>query len=146
MLQMNHKPGMTTDATYSLDEMDKYYYNNKDLKLLLDLLATNSGVVTSLRVLALFDKSLREKCKPGDLTFSKPHYHERKTETNIANEEGVTERIDKTKVYDIGLRFSDAPASNQIFAFLKSSTCLYTIEILPPTPNFSVEAVKVRMR
>ena len=135
---------MKPEASHIFGELDKYYYNNRDLKLLLDLLATNSGVVTSLRVLALFDETLREKCKPGDLKFTKPYYHERETETNIANEDGVTERIDKTKVYDIGLRFADALAMNQIFIFLKGSTCLYTVEILPPTQNFSVRAIKVR--
>ncbi len=35
------------------------YYNNWDLKLLLDLLAASSGIAPCLRVLCLFDKSFR---------------------------------------------------------------------------------------
>ena len=63
---------------------------------MLDLLATNYGTMTSLRLLAMVDKGFGEKFKPSDLKFAQPHYHERKTEINIANEEGVNERVDET--------------------------------------------------
>ena len=126
-----------------LGQLNKYYYNNRDLKLLLDLLAANSGAETSLCVLALFDNGLGDSCRPGDLKFTKPHYHETETETNIANEIGVIERIDKTKVYDIGLMFEDCPAMTQIFSFIKHAVFLYTVEVLPSTRSFSMEAVEV---
>ena len=126
-----------------LGQLNKYYYNNRDLKLLLDLLAANSGAETSLCVLALFDSGLGDKCRPGDLKFTKPHYHETLTETNIASETGCTERLDKTKVYDIGLTFEDCPAMTQIFSFMENAVFLYTVEVLPATRSFSVEAVEV---
>ena len=69
--------------------LDKYYFKNRDFKLLLDLLATNYGTMTSLRLLAMVDKGFGEKFKPSDLKFAQPHYHERKTEINIANEENI---------------------------------------------------------
>ena len=143
MLEVKHKDNSTTEDAVIFGELDKYYYNNRDLHLLLDLLANTSGVETSLCVLALFDNTLGEKCKPGDLKFTKPYYHERETETNIANEDGVTERIDKTKVYDIGLMFADCPAMNELFSLMKNVICIYTVEVLPPTASFSVEPVKV---
>ena len=124
-------------------DLDKYYYHNRDLKLLLDLLATNFGAMASVRILALFDKVFGEKCKPGDLMFAKPHYRERETEINIANEDGVKERIDKTKVYDIDLQFSDAPVMDEVFMLFKKYNCFYTVEILPPTPSFCVKEIKV---
>ena len=127
----------------SCDGLDKYYYKNKDFKLLLDLLANNFGTMTSLRVLAMVDKEFGEKCKPSDLKFAQPHYHERKTEINIANEEGVKERVDKTKVYDIDLAFEDAPAMDQLFTSLSNCTCLYSVEVVPPTSSFTVGEIKV---
>ena len=45
----------------------------------------------------MVDKEFGEKCKPSDLKFAQPHYHERKTEINIANEEGVKEGWTKLK-------------------------------------------------
>ena len=123
--------------------LDKYYYKNKDFKLLLDLLANNFGPMTSLRVLAMVDKDFGEKCKPSDLKFAQPHYHERKTEINIANEEGVNERMDETKVYDINLAFEDAPAMYQLFTSIKNCTYLYSVEVIPPTPSFTVGEIRV---
>ncbi len=42
-----------------LGDLYDVYYNNKDLKLLLDLLAASSGIAPCLRILCLFDKELR---------------------------------------------------------------------------------------
>ena len=133
----------TNNSSSGCGDLDKYYYQNRDLKLLLDLLATNYGAMASIRILALFDKDFGKKCKPGDLIFAKPYYHEREAEINIANEDGVKERINKTKVYDIDLKFSDAPVMDEVFMFFKKYNCFYTIEILPPTPNFCVKEIKV---
>ena len=131
------------DYAGSNDELDEHYYKNRDLKLLLDLLASNFGVMPSLRVLALFDKRFGEKCKPGDLKFLQPNYHENESEINIANEDGVKENIHKTKVFDIDLEFEDAPGMGQIFTLFKSCNCSYTVELLPPTPSFCVKQITV---
>ena len=39
-----------------LGDLDSLYYNNWDLKLLLDLLSVNSGVASSIAIIAQFDK------------------------------------------------------------------------------------------
>ena len=49
-----------------LGELYNIYYNNSDLKLLLDLLAESSGVAPSLRIMTLFDKEFRAKCQPTE--------------------------------------------------------------------------------
>ena len=59
-----------------LGDLQTLYYNNRDLKLLLDLLAESSGVATSLRVLALFDNNLRFKTEPSNLKVSMVNYHD----------------------------------------------------------------------
>ena len=86
-----------------LGDLYTVYYNNKDLKLLLDLLATSSGIATSLRVLALFDKNLRFKSEPDDLRVSLVSYHDTVEESDATmNEEGqTTENPNKQKVYDV---------------------------------------------
>ena len=45
-------------------------FNNRDLKLLLDLLAKSSGVEQSLRLLCLFDKNMREMAEVGNLNVT----------------------------------------------------------------------------
>merc|ERR1712018_611405 len=47
------------EEEYEGDNLDVFYFNNPDLKLLLDLLAVASGIPHSLRILVLFDRSFR---------------------------------------------------------------------------------------
>jgi len=47
-----------------LGEMYDIYYGNRDLRLLLDLLATSSGVAPAIGIMTLFDKGFREAMKP----------------------------------------------------------------------------------
>ena len=127
--------------------LDNYYYNNKDLRLLLDLLSERSGCAASLRVLALFDKELSLKFKPGDLDISFRDFHQRKAEINIWNAEGkITQEEKESKTYDINVKFPAAPAMDEIISRIKtvtSVTCMYTVEIQPPTPRSSVKPVTV---
>eukprot|EP00092_Neocalanus_flemingeri_P013668 GFUD01014741.1.p1 GENE.GFUD01014741.1~~GFUD01014741.1.p1 ORF type:complete len:448 (-),score=101.18 GFUD01014741.1:39-1232(-) len=48
-----------------LGDLDSLYYNNWDLKLLLDLLSANSGVASSIAIIAQFDKSLYNSLRPS---------------------------------------------------------------------------------
>ena len=127
--------------------LDNYYYNNKDLRLLLDLLSERSGCAASLRVLALFDKELSLKFKPGDLDISFRDFHQQKAEVNIWNAEGkITQEEKASKTYDINVKFPAAPAMDEIISRIRavtSVTCMYTVEILPPTPRSSVKPVTV---
>merc|ERR1712156_1020506 len=47
-----------------LGDLYDIYYNNRDLRLLLDLLATSSGVAPAIAIMTLFDKKFREAMKP----------------------------------------------------------------------------------
>ena len=71
-----------------LGDLYNVYYNNRDLRLLLDLLATSSGIAASFRIMALFDKNLRIKTVPGDLKIALLNYHDTKEDNGkIAIEE-----------------------------------------------------------
>jgi len=50
-----------------LGDLWDIYYNNRDLRLLLDLLAESSGIGSALRILSLFDKSLRATIEPSNV-------------------------------------------------------------------------------
>ena len=128
-----------------LGDLYNVYYNNRDLKLLLDLLSTSSGIATSLRILALFDKNLRFKSEPSDLKVSLVNYHESNIgHENIASEEGGIEHDEeKQKVYDVDVEFGDAKAVKDLFSQIKKASCVYTVEINPPTTRSSIKAVKV---
>ena len=128
-----------------LGDLYNVYYNNRDLKLLLDLLSTSSGIATSLRILALFDKNLRFKSEPSDLKVSLVNYHESNIgHENIASEEGGIEQDEeKQKVYDVDVEFGDAKAVKELFSQIKKASCVYTVEINPPTTRSSIKAVKV---
>jgi len=54
---------MKTDKQI-LGDLYDIYYNNRDLRLLLDLLATSSGVAPAIAIMTLFDKDFREAMKP----------------------------------------------------------------------------------
>ena len=66
--------GQATEAEELLGEMHQIYYGNRDLRLLLDLLAATTGLAPPLRclshkvnmsrVMALLDKQFRQACKP----------------------------------------------------------------------------------
>jgi len=47
-----------------LGDLYDLYYNNGDFRLLLDLLATSSGVAPAIAIMALFDKDFRDAMKP----------------------------------------------------------------------------------
>ena len=128
-----------------LGDLYNVYYNNRDLKLLLDLLATSSGIATSLRVMALFDKTLRFKSEPSDLKVSLVQYHDTHLEyENVASEEGgIQESTERSKVYDVEVEFGDARAMKELFSQIKKVACVYTVEINPPTARSSIKAVKV---
>ena len=115
-----------------LGDLYNVYYHNRDLKLLLDLLATTSGIAASLRIMALFDKDLRIKTEPGNLKISL-----------VKESDDAAEDNGDGKVYDVDVQFTDAAAMKEIFSQGKKMACVYTVEIKPPTPRSSIKAVKM---
>ena len=136
------------DNDYEEDNLDTFYFKNPDLKLLLDLLAVSSGVAFSLRILVLFDKSLRLKFQPGPFKFSNLYYHDRDGEINVATKDlGMSVEERKKDVYNITVTFKEAIAINRMFANKKDISCIYTVEILPRTARSSItRAINVGKR
>jgi len=123
-----------------LGDLYHVYYNNRDLKLLLDLLAESSGVAPSIRILSLFDKKFRAQAEPKNL------------------------RVERQGANAVLVEFEDAPTLKEIFAHIKQvevamlypgsgwlhltlavssqTACIYTVELRPPTPQSSCVAFK----
>ena len=138
------KANQGDDDDEHLGGLYKIYYNNRDLRLLLDLLASSSGIAPSLRILALFDRNLRCKIEPGNVHINQlGEQHHRISDGNVVSPEGVTEVQVKKKVYDVEVEFEDAEAIKDIFSTIKKITYLYTVEIQPPTDISSVTAIEV---
>ena len=102
-----------------MGDLHDVYYNNKDLKLLLDLLAASSGIAPCIRILCLFDKNLRQMAKVGNLKFM---HQENEAEGKV----------------DLGVEFEDPTAIKNIFSQLDNAVCVYTIEITPTLPSVSI--------
>ena len=45
----------------SVGNLQQIYYDNKDIKLLLDLLAESSGIAISIKILAFFDEDFKKE-------------------------------------------------------------------------------------
>ena len=100
-----------------LGDLYDLYYNNRDLKLLLDLLAEGSGIAPCLRLLCLFDRHLRKLTEVTNLNITKHENAER----------------DRTEAV---VKFDDPPALKNIFAKIHVK-CIYTVEISPTIPKVS---------
>jgi len=61
---MRAREGNSKTDKELLGDLYDIYYNNRDLRLLLDLLATSSGVAPAISVMTLFDKGFREAIRP----------------------------------------------------------------------------------
>jgi len=95
-----------------LGDLYDVYYNSRDLKLLLDLLAASSGIAPCLRILCLFDKNMRKMVEVSNLKVE--HYY---------NEE--------KKRTDAIVTFEDPEAVKDFFSSMKDVTCTFSVEISP---------------
>ena len=119
------------------------YYNNRDLKLLLNLLAESSGIAPSLRIMALFDRNLRCRIEPSNVRLSQVNVHERSSVHEVNTEGGIVSNPAKRTLYDVDVEFQEAEAIREIFAHIPNVTYLYTVEIQPPTEKSSVKSVQI---
>jgi hypothetical protein len=101
-----------------LGDLYDVYYNNRDLKLLLDLLATSAGIAPCLRILCLFDRNLRRMSEVEDSRVTK-----------VFNEDN-----NRT---DAIVKFDDPLAMNDIYSKIPDCHCIYTVEIVPPIKGVS---------
>ena len=128
--------------------MTKYYYNNLDLRLLLNLLAESHGPATCLRVLALFDTEFNEALIVPDIIFPTfpPQISKRECTKNIAFDDGKTIKQKEVEIYNLDVSFEEAPASRGILMFMENISSMYTIELFPPTKKTCVIPVPVSKR
>uniref|UniRef100_A0A0K2TQZ0 Uncharacterized protein n=1 Tax=Lepeophtheirus salmonis TaxID=72036 RepID=A0A0K2TQZ0_LEPSM len=115
-IMLHERHGVDEDTAF-LGELNWIYFKNRDLKLLLDLLATSSGVSQSISLLTLFDQSLRQKCIASHLKVHR---------------EGTTATV------EVG----EAEAIRDLFSKMEDLSCIFTVQIYPPTVNSSVHALK----
>ena len=127
------------EEEYEGDNLDVFYFNNPDLKLLLDLLAVASGIPHSLRILVLFDRSFRLRFQPGPFKFTNLYYHDSNGKINIAEKDsGMSVEEKRKNVFNVTLEFKEAVAINKVFGKRKELSCIYTVEILPRTARSSI--------
>ena len=112
--------GGDTSSKQLLGELHEIYYENRDLRLLLDLLAKSSGLAPPLRVMALLDQQFQKQCKPV-----------------IMSVERSPDIIDGESSIEIEFRQSDLVRN--IFGKMDELNCLYTVQISPKTDHDSFE-------
>ena len=131
-------------------DMENIYFNNRDMKLLLDLLSTCSGIEQSLRILVLFDSKLKSYFCPGDLKFVDQSYHTYipVNEINISTDAGVLEdSCTKKLVYDVSVEFSEAKIMANFLKNIPDLVTIYTVEIYPRTPRSTIhKSIKSTMK
>ena len=108
----DYKHGMNQEYLESLNAL---YYNNRDLKLLFDLLAQSSGVSLSIKILSLFDKQFRQKFQPNLLKFNK----------DCINNKCV-------------LQVEEQESYKTMSSLINKGAVVYTIELLPPVSKCPV--------
>lgn len=117
VIRQQKELGNTATDHQMLGNLYDVFYNNKDLQLLLNLLAVSSGISPSLRILTLFDKNFRSKMEPCDLDVS----------INPSPS-------DPNSKIDVDISFDDPVAIRNNFSKMKDVTTIYTIELIPPPP------------
>ena len=102
--------------TDSIDDLYDLYYNNYDLQLLLDLLASKSGITPCLKLLSILDKNLLEMTKASN---------------------AIVETVNDSESIDAIVTFDDAPIVKEVFAKVLNLKSIYSVEISPPIKTVS---------
>ena len=97
------------------------YYNNKDTKLLLDLLAATSGIGPCLKLLCLFEKSLQQNAQVGNVNV-------------------ILQEPDSDGHRDVVVEFKDSKAVVEIFSRIPNVFCTYAVEITPPVKSVRISS------
>jgi len=102
----------------SKGNLNSIYYNHRDTKLLLDILALNFGVAPCLKFLCIFDKNLQNTAKVEQLTAN----------WQKTGSEGKS---------DLVVEFKNSKAVMEIFSKIPGVACTYVVEITPPVEEDS---------
>ena len=102
-----------TDSTTDLHDL---YFNNTDIKLLLDLYASTSGIAPGLRLLGLFDNEFGKLMKVRDL----------KVVTEVKNSDS-----DEDDQIDAIVTFKDAAFIKESIVKKLSANYVHSVEVSP---------------
>jgi len=122
--------------------LERYYYNSKDLRLLLDLLAESSGAAASLRVISQFDTEFNLSFNPGDVKLTKIDQDPIFSSKNIIGEGDDPFEQAKIDAYGVKINFEHAPAFTGIYKHMKDIAYMYTIEVLEKTQQDNKDTTK----
>ena len=106
--------------TDSIVELYDLYYKNYDMQLLLDLLASKSGIAPCLKLLSILDKQLQELTKASN---AKVKYTEHDPEHD---------RIDAIVTFD------DPPVVKDVISKIMDFQIIYSVEISPSIETVSI--------
>ena len=120
--------------------MTKYYYDNHDLKLLLDLLNVNHGTATCLRILALLDSEFNDELVVPDILFTAPP----KFRTHTSDQKYNDKEGKKVRNYDLEIGFQDAPSRAGILKYANMTNFCYMVSLHPRTESTSCAQISVR--
>ena len=109
-----------TDSLLDLEDM---YFKNADMKLLLDLLATNSGIAPCINLLGLFDIGFRKILEVDNLKAS-------------------CKVISDDKIDGI-VSFIEPQLIGHILAKSQNTQCIYSVEISPAITSVSPNLIKL---
>jgi len=108
------------------------YYNNKDLRMLLNLLTESTGIASSLRILAMFDNDFCERMQASNVRVAE-------CVKNLVSDDEKQE----PQEMDIKVDFEHAEAVKDIFTSTADFSHMYTIEISPPGRSPKVMSIPI---
>ena len=127
--------------------MAKYYYDNQDLRLLLDMLDVSHGSATCLRVLALFDSEFNDELVVPDIIFpSPPKMTKLESSDKKSNDIELDAYENSVRSYNLEIKFHDAPSKDGILSFINASNLQYVISLYPTTKSTSIITVLVNSK
>ena len=125
--------------------LEQYFFQNQDVRLLLNFLTQSQGLATSLRVLALFDEDFYDDLRVPDICFPNlpPKTEKRIYSKNVIKIlEDAVELQQEEERYDLDVAFDHAPANKTLFKDFGKMFFHYTIEISPQTESTSIIVVQ----
>ena len=126
----------TEAAEEAWARLQSYYYDERDLRILLNLLAEKHGVTTSLRVLTLFDAKIHNLFEPREVRV-KIKKSEKPKQSNQTP--GQEEDDNGLKDYDVTVNFKQPIAVNGILhrmkRYVNTDSIVYQVQVFPSIPS-----------
>ena len=105
-----------TDSLLDLEDM---YFKNEDMKILLDLLATNSGIAPCINLLGLFDIGFSKILQVDNL----------KASCKVVNDDQINGIVS----------FEEPQLIRRILVKRPNTQCIYSVEISPAITSVSIK-------